>query len=84
MNFPQIGVSGVGKCYAQRGEIAVCLLVQRSGEPECKKFKKLSVQLVEFLHMTDRQNYLIVLSRDLDDESLICGSAVARQVFKRF
>ena len=58
--------------------------MQRSNEPEREKFEKLSAQLIEFLQMADRQNYLILLSRDLDDESLICGSAITRQVFERF
>jgi hypothetical protein len=74
----------VGECYTRQGEIAVCFLTQRSNEPEGDKFKKLPVWLVEFLHMADRQDYLILLSRDLNDESLICGSAITRQVFERF
>ena len=84
MNLPQIGVSGVGKGHARQSEIAVCLLVQRSNEPERKKFEKLPVRLLEFLHPADRQNYLVCLSRDLCDESLICGSAITRQVVERF
>ena len=84
MNLPQIGVSGVGKCYARRSEIAVCFLVQRSNEPQRKKFEKLPVWLVEFLQMADREDYLILLSRNLSDESLICGSAKSGQVFERF
>src|SRR6516162_10788142 len=59
VNLPQIGVSGVGKGYAQQGEIAVRLLVQGPNKPEGKKFEKLSVWLVEFLQMADRQDYLI-------------------------
>ena len=62
VNLPQIGISGVGKCYTQQGEIAVCLLVQHSNEPEREKFKKLPVLLVELLHMTERQNYHILPS----------------------
>ena len=84
VNLPQIGVSGMGKRYARQGEIAVCFLVQRPYEPECKKFEKLPVGLVEFLQMADRQDYLILVSRDLNDESLICGSAITGQVFERF
>jgi hypothetical protein len=42
------------------------------------------VQLVEFLQMADSQDYLILLSRDLDDECLICGSAITGQVYERF
>ena len=84
VNLPQIGVSGVGKCYARQGEIAVCLLVQRPNETECKKFEKLPVWLVEFLQMADSQDYLILLSRDLNDESFICGSTITDQVFERF
>jgi hypothetical protein len=84
VNLPQIGVSGVGKCYARGSEIAVCFLVQRSNEPERKKFEKLPVWLVEFLQMADRQDYLILLSRNLSDEGLICGSAKSGQVFERF
>src|SRR6516162_10353583 len=68
----------------RRSEIAVCLIVQRSNEPERKKFEKLPVWLVEFLQMADRQDHLILLSRNLDDESLICGSAKSGQVFERF
>src|SRR4029077_5386622 len=83
VNLPQIGVSGMGKCYPQRGEIAVRLLVQRSNEPECKELKKLPVRLVRFLHMADRQSYLVLPSRDLNDERLICGFAVTRQVVER-
>jgi hypothetical protein len=84
MNLPQIGVSRVGESYAQRGEIAICLLVQRSNEPGREEFEKLSVLLVEFLHMADSQDYLILLSRDLKGECLICGLAITRQVFERF
>jgi hypothetical protein len=84
MNLPQIGVSRVRESYAQRGEIAICLLVQRSNEPERKEFEKLPVLLVEFLHMADSQDYLILLSRDLKGECLICGLAITRQVFERF
>jgi hypothetical protein len=51
---------------AQQGEIAVCLLVQHSNELERKKFEKLPVRLVEFLHTPDRQDYLIFLLRDLN------------------
>jgi hypothetical protein len=58
--------------------------VQRPNEPERKKFEKLSVWLVGFLQMANSQDYLISLSRDLNDESLICGSAITRQVFERF
>jgi hypothetical protein len=58
--------------------------VQRPNEPERKKFEKLPVWLVEFLQMADRQDYLILLSRNLSDESLICGSAKSGQVFERF
>jgi hypothetical protein len=58
--------------------------VQRSNEPQRKKFEKLPVWLVEFLQMTDRQDYLILLSRNLSDKSLICGSAKSGQVFERF
>ena len=76
MNLPQIGVSGVGKCYARQGEIAVCSLVQCSNEPERKKLEKLPARLVEFLHIADRQDYLILLSRDLTDKSLICRPAI--------
>jgi hypothetical protein len=35
------------------------------------------------LHMADRQCYLILPSRNLDDESFICGCGVMRQVFQR-
>jgi hypothetical protein len=58
--------------------------VQRSNEPQRKKFEKLPVWLVEFLQMADRQDYLILLSRNLSDESLICGSAKSGQVFECF
>jgi hypothetical protein len=65
---------------------AVASLRQRppKGEPERKKFKKLPVRLVEFLQMADSQDYLILLSRDLTNERLICGPAITRQVFERF
>ena len=76
VNLPQIGVSGVGKGYTQQGEITVCFLVQRSNEPEREEFEKLPVLLVEFLHMADSQDYLILLSRDLNDEGLICDLAI--------
>ena len=67
-----------------RNLISVCFLVQGSNEPQREKFKKLPVRLVEFLHMTDRQNCLILPSRDLNGECLICGLAITRQVFERF
>ena len=47
LDLPQIGVSRVGESYAQRGEIAICLLVQRSNKPEREEFEKLPVPLVE-------------------------------------
>jgi hypothetical protein len=75
VNLPQIGVSGVGKRYAYRIEMAVCLPVQRANEPERDKFEKLPGWLVEFLHMSDNQGYLILVLRDLNDESFICGFA---------
>jgi hypothetical protein len=84
VNLPQIGVPGVGKIYPQQSEIAVCLFVQRSNEPERNKFEKLPVRLLEFLHTPDRQNYLVTLSRDLCNESFICGPAITRQVVQRF
>jgi hypothetical protein len=84
VNLPQIGVSGVGECYAQQRKIAVCFLVQRTNEPKRKEFEKLSMRLVELLQMADSQDYFILLPRDLSDESLICGSAITRQVFERF
>jgi hypothetical protein len=84
MNSLQIGVSGVGKSHAQQSEISVCLLVQRSNEPERKKLEKLLVGLVELLHMVDHQDYLILSSRDLDDESLICRLAITGQGYERF
>jgi len=84
MNLPQIGVSGVAKCYAQRGEIAVRRFVQGSKEKECDEFEKLPVWLVGLLQRTDSQDYLILVSRDFNDESFICGCAIARQVFKGF
>jgi hypothetical protein len=84
MNLSQIGVSRVAESYAQRGEIVICLFVQRSNEPEREEFEKLPVLLVEFLHMADGQDYLILLSRDLNDEGLICGSAITGQIFERF
>src|SRR6516162_3282554 len=83
--FSSPWLGGVSPRYApQSREIPVCLLVQRSNEPECKSLEKLPVRLVGFLHMPDRQNYLVLLLRDLNDESLICGSAITRQVFERF
>jgi hypothetical protein len=84
VNLLQTGVSGVGKCYAQQREIAVCLLVQRPNEPECEKFEELPVWLVGILQMADSQDCLILPPRDLNDESLICGLAITRQVFERF
>jgi hypothetical protein len=50
MNFPQTRISGVGKSYAQRGEIAVRMSVQRSNEQECGKFEKLPMRLADFLY----------------------------------
>jgi hypothetical protein len=70
--------------YAQQGKIAFCLLAQRPKQPECKKFEKLPVQLVEILQMADSQDYLILPSRDLNDESLIRGPAITDQVLERF
>src|SRR5215471_8143771 len=64
--------------------MAVCLLVQRSNEPECEEFEKLPVRLVEFLRMADSQGYLILVSRDLNNQSFICGCAITREVFERF
>src|SRR6516162_7106994 len=61
----------------------VCLPVQRSNEPECEELEKLPVRVVEMLDMTDRQCYLVLPSRNLDDESFICGCAVMRKVFER-
>ena len=83
VNLPQIGVSRVGKSHARKGEIAVCFLLQRPDEPERKKFEKLPVRLVEFLQMTERQDYLVLLLRHLHDESFSCGPAITRQVVKR-
>jgi hypothetical protein len=84
VNLPEIGVSAVGKCYAQQGEIAVRLLLQCVNEPEREKFEELSVWFAGIVQMTDLQDYLVPLSRDLNDESLICGSAITGQVFERF
>jgi hypothetical protein len=84
MSLPQIGISGVREGYAQQSKIAICLLVQRPKEPERKKFEKLPVQLVEILQTADSQDYLILRPRDLNDESLIRGSAITGQVFERF
>ena len=58
--------------------------MQRSNEPEREEFEKLPVLLVEFLHMADRQDYLILLSRDLNDEGLIGDLALTHQVVERF
>src|SRR6516165_2495890 len=63
--------------------MAICLPVQGSNEPEREEFEKLSVRLVEMLHMADRQCYLVLLPRSLDNESFICGCAVMRKVFER-
>src|SRR6516164_9080942 len=63
--------------------MTVCLPVQRSHEPEREELEKLPVRLVEMLHMADRQCYLVLPSRNLDDESFICGCAVMRKVFER-
>jgi hypothetical protein len=63
--------------------MAVCLPVHRSNEPEREELEKLPVRLVEMLHMADRQCYLLLPSRNPDDESFICGSAVMRKVFER-
>jgi len=84
VNFPQTGVSGMCEGYAQRGKIQVRLPVQRANEPECKEFEKLLVRLVEFPHMADRQDYLILVPKYLEDERFISSSAVMRQVFERF
>jgi hypothetical protein len=84
VKLPQTGVSGVAKGYAQQGKIAVRLLVQHSNEPQREEFEKLPMQLVDFLHMADSQDYLVLLSGDLNDESLICGLAITGQVFERF
>src|SRR6516162_11141230 len=62
--------------------MAVCLPVQRSNEPEREELEKLPVRLVEMLHMADRQCYLVLPSRNLDNESFICGCAVMRKVFE--
>src|SRR6516165_8756601 len=62
--------------------MVVCLPVQRSNEPEREKFKKLPVRFVKILHMMDRQDYLVLPSRNLDDESFICSCAVMRKVFE--
>ena len=84
MNFLQIRVSGMGESYAQRSEIAVCRLVQGSEEKEYEELEELLVWLVGLLQRTDSQDYLILVSRDFNDESFICGCAIARQVFKGF
>src|SRR6516164_10665984 len=63
--------------------MTICLPVQRSHEPEREEFEKLPVGLVEMLHMADRQCYLVLPSRNLNDEGFICGCAVMRKVFER-
>src|SRR5215472_258087 len=64
--------------------MTVCLLVQRSNEPECDEFEKLPVWLVEFLHMAESHGYLIFVPRDLNNQSFICGCAITREVLERF
>src|SRR6516164_10499076 len=84
MNFPQIRVSSVGESDAYRVEMAVRLPVQRADKPGRDEFEKLPVRLIKLLHMADGQSYLILASRDINDESFICGFAVTREVFERF
>src|SRR5690348_11953440 len=84
MNFPQIRISGMGEGCAYWIEMAIRVAVQCSNEPECNEFEKLPVRLVEFLHLTDSQDYFILKTRDLNDESIICGCAITREIFERF